>query len=172
MESTPWVPVPDPPPPPAHRTGRRGLGSRYRGGRGSRYRGGRRYCGGHGTPPLPRNSGSGLSGAGDEGVDQGGVDQGRADQEWPRCRGRGRGGRGGRLARGGAGRGRVHHNGARGRGFRGQRRGGPGRWRDRRPYASFIRVEGGADSIQLLLWIISFFINNAYRYRSQVKTVR
>ena len=69
MESTPRVPVPDPPPPPAHRTGRRGLGSRYRGGRGSRYRG---SCG---TPPLPRNSGSGLSGAGDEGgVDQG-VDQ-------------------------------------------------------------------------------------------------
>ena len=150
MESTTRVPVPDPPPPPAHCTGRRGLGSRYRGGRGSRYRGGRRYHCGCGTPPLPRNSGSGLSRAGDEGgLDQGGVDQGRADQEQLRGRERGKGGRGGRPAKGGAGRGRVHHNGARGRGFRGQRRGGPRKVRDRRPYAYFIRDEGGADNILL-----------------------
>ena len=119
MESTPRVPVANSPPPPVHRTGRRGLGSRYCGGRGSRYCGGRRYRGGRGTPPLPCNSGSRLSGAGDEGADEG-VDQGRADEEWPRGS---RGGMGGHPARGGAGRGKKDQNGAgghRGRGFRGQ----------------------------------------------------
>ena len=48
MESTPRVPVPDPPTPPAHCTGLHGLGSRYRVGHGSMYRGSRRYRGGRG----------------------------------------------------------------------------------------------------------------------------